>query len=87
MAESMFMDGLVQDSPWKMRTSSYKLQHSNQTVYSKETQPIFNFNRVVKFQKQNSLQYEFNIIRRILKKVLTNQLTLKQREYFKDWGK
>lgn len=43
MAESMFMDKLVQDSPWKMGTSSYRLQHSNQTMYSKETQPIFNF--------------------------------------------
>lgn len=42
MAESMFMDRLVQDSPWKTGTSSYKLQQSNQTMYSKETQPIFN---------------------------------------------
>lgn len=55
MAESIFMDRLVQDSPWKSGTSSYKLQHSNQTMYSKETQPIFNFNRVVNFQKHNGL--------------------------------
>lgn len=33
---------------------------SNQIRYSKETQPIFNFNRVVNFQKQNSLVLTIN---------------------------
>jgi hypothetical protein len=60
MAECMFMDKLVQDSPWKRGTPSYKLEYSNQTTHSKETQPISHFNRAINFQKQNILTLAIN---------------------------